>query len=43
MAKHYPHRICLIDASQSLVDVQKQIKLQLLEYDIPHKEESVTI
>ena len=43
MAKHYPHRICLVDASQPLNDVQQQIKHQLQEYDILHKEVTLTI
>lgn len=43
MANHYPHRICLVDASQHLIDVQKQIKQQLQEYDILHKEYDLTI
>lgn len=38
MAMHYPHRICLVDASQNLSEVQAQIKLQLIEYDILHQD-----
>ena len=34
MAKHYPHRICLIDASLELKAVQHQIREMLIEYDI---------
>ncbi|HHJ34404.1 MAG TPA: dTMP kinase, partial [Gammaproteobacteria bacterium] len=34
MANHYPHRICLIDASVELTAVQAQIGEKLLEYDI---------
>jgi dTMP kinase len=34
MANHYPNRICLIDASLSLTEVQQQIREKLLEYDI---------
>lgn len=34
LADHYPHRICLVDASLKLTDVQAQIKEKLLEYDI---------
>jgi len=34
MAKHYPHRICLIDASVELKAVQQQIREKLIEYDI---------
>ena len=34
LANHYPHRICLVDASLTLVEVQKQIHEKLLEYDI---------
>jgi dTMP kinase len=33
-ANHYPHRICLVDASKGLAEVQKQIHEQLIEYDI---------
>lgn len=43
MANHYPHRICLIDASQCLEDVQAQIKQQLHEYDILHQEDNITL
>lgn len=43
MAAHYPHRICLVDASLSLEAVQKQIKQQLLEYDILYHEEDITL
>jgi len=34
LSNHYPHRICLIDASVELKAVQKQIHEKLLEYDI---------
>ena len=34
LADHYPHRICLVDASKELVAVQQQIQEQLVEYDI---------
>lgn len=34
LASHYPHRICLVDASQKLTEVQQQIHEKLLEYDI---------
>lgn len=34
MADHYPHRICLVDASKELVAVQQQIQEQLVEHDI---------
>jgi dTMP kinase len=34
MADHYPHRICLIDASVELKAVQQQIREKLIEYDI---------
>lgn len=43
MANHYPHRICLIDASQGLKEVQQQIKQQLHEHDILHQEYNITI
>ena len=43
MAKHYPHRICLVDASQSLKEVQEQIKQQLHDYDILHEEHILTL
>ncbi len=33
-AKHYPHRICLIDASKELATVQQQVRERLIEYDI---------
>jgi len=33
-ADHYPHRICLIDASLELSAVQQQIQKKLIEYDI---------
>lgn len=33
-AKRYPQRICLVDASHSLVEVQESIRQRLLEYDI---------
>ncbi|MBE9560640.1 MAG: dTMP kinase [Proteobacteria bacterium] len=34
LADHYPHRICLVDASKEFVAVQQQIQEQLVEYDI---------
>jgi dTMP kinase len=34
LADHYPHRICLIDASLRLEAVQKQILAKLIEHDI---------
>jgi len=34
LAKQYPQRICLIDASLALTEVQKQIHEKLVEYDI---------
>ena len=34
MAAHYPHRICTVDASVALEEVEKQVKKQLYEYDI---------
>lgn len=34
MANHYPHRICLIDATSGLPEVQQQIREKLTEYDI---------
>ena len=43
MSKHYPHRICTIDASVSLEEVKKQVKEQLYEYDILHKESALTV
>jgi dTMP kinase len=43
MAEHYPHRICLVDASQHLENVQAQILRQLHEYDILHEEETVSL
>lgn len=43
MAQQYPHRICLVDASQCLKDVQKQIKLQLHKYDVIHEDISISI
>lgn len=43
MAKHYPHRICLVDASQHLENVQAQILRQLYEYNILYQEEHVTL
>ncbi len=43
MAEHYPHRICLVDASQHLENVQAQILRQLHEYDILHLEQPVSL
>ena len=34
LANHYPHRICLVDASVGLKNVQQQIHEKLIEYDI---------
>jgi len=34
LANNNPHRICLIDASVALVDVQKQIHEKLIDYSI---------
>lgn len=34
MAAHYPHRICLIDASVELKAVRQQIREKLIEYDV---------
>lgn len=34
LANRHPHRICLIDASLALVDVQKQIQKKLVDYSI---------
>jgi len=34
LAKRYPHRICLVDASLKLTAVQKQIHEKLIEHDI---------
>ncbi len=34
LSNHYPHRICLVDASLTLPEVQKQIHEKLIEYDI---------
>jgi len=34
LANHYPHRICLVDASKELTAVQKQIHEQLIEYGV---------
>lgn len=34
MAEHYPHRICLVDASLALTAVQQQIREKLIEYEI---------
>ncbi len=34
LSNHHPHRICLIDASVELKDVQKQIREKLFEYKI---------
>ena len=43
MAKHYPHRICCIDASKSLQTVNEQIKEQLTNYDILLEESTLSI
>jgi dTMP kinase len=43
MANHYPHRICLVDASQQLEKVQEQIKQQLREYDVLYQEDNLTL
>ena len=34
LSEHYPHRICLVDASLALADVQQQIREKLIEYEI---------
>ena len=34
LANHYPHRICLVDASVGIDAVQQQIREKLAEYDI---------
>ncbi len=34
LANHYPHRICLVDASLELAAVQQQIREQLIEYGV---------
>jgi len=34
LANHYPHRICLVDASLTLPEVQQQVRDKLIEYDI---------
>jgi len=34
LANHYPHRICLVDASKTLPEVQQQINEVLVEYEI---------
>jgi len=34
LAKRYPHRICLIDASLGINEVQQQIREKLIDYDI---------
>ena len=34
LANHYPHRICLVDASVGIDAVQQQIREKLVEYDI---------
>jgi len=34
LANHYPHRICLVDASLTLPEVQQQVRDKLVEYDI---------
>lgn len=34
LSKQYPHRICLVDASLELADVQQQIRQKLVDYDI---------
>jgi len=34
MSEHYPHRICLVDASVGIEQVQQQIRAMLAEYDI---------
>lgn len=34
LASHYPHRICLVDASLEIEAVQQQIREKLIEYDI---------
>ena len=34
LADHYPHRICLVDASVGIEAVQQQIREKLVEYDV---------
>ena len=34
MAQHYSQRICLVDATRPLAEVQSEIKQRLHEYDI---------
>ena len=34
LADHYPHRICLVDASVGIDAVQQQIREKLVEYDV---------
>jgi len=34
LANHFPQRICLVDASLTLPEVQQQIRTKLVEYDI---------
>ena len=34
LADHYPHRICLVDASVGIESVQQQVREKLLDYDI---------
>jgi len=34
LANHYPHRICLVDASVNIDAVQQQIRKKLVEHDI---------
>ncbi len=43
MAKRYPQRICLVDASVTLEQVQKQIIEKLLDHDILHQEYNINI
>ncbi len=43
LARHYPQRICSVDATVSLQEVQQQIKNVLYEYDILHEEINLTI
>jgi len=41
MSKQHPHRICLIDASKSLQEVQQQVSDRLLEYGLIRQQSSL--
>ena len=43
MANHYPHRICLIDASVRLEAVRNQVMDMLLKYDVLYQVETLTL